>query len=95
MRRCIFLLALAGLDMAANSSKTFQGTIVDRGGISTNPATQCPVIKPPRYTLQTETEAWILNDEKAAAKYAGKAVIVHGAVDRGNRLNVVSIKPVQ
>jgi len=79
--------------MAAASPKTFIGTIHVNEPVSTALATQCPVIKPPKFLLQTETEAWVLTDEQLAAKYTGKKVAVTGTVTGGNRKKVISITP--
>jgi hypothetical protein len=73
----------------------YVGIIRDNEGPRPDSATQCPVIKPPKYTLQTETEAWVLTDEQLAAKYAGKKVLVTGTLSNGNRLKVISIAPVK
>ena len=83
--------------MVAASPKTFVGTVhgaIDNGEPAKSAlATQCPVIKAPKFTLQTESEAWVLTDEQLAAKYAGKKVAVTGTVTDGNRLKVISITP--
>lgn len=75
-----------------NSAKTYVGLVRENAGAPPDSATQCPVIRPPKYILQTETEAWILADEQLAAKYAGKKVAVTGSVSDGNRLKATSIK---
>jgi hypothetical protein len=76
----------------ANPAKTYVGTVRENAGAPSTSATQCPVIRAPKYILQTETEAWILADEQLAAKYAGKKVAVTGSVSDGNRLRATSIK---
>jgi hypothetical protein len=81
--------------MAATSPKTFVGTVHNNQPDKSAFATQCPIIQAPKFTLQTETEAWVLTDEQLAAKYAGKKVSVTGTVTDGNRLKVVSISPVK
>lgn len=79
--------------MAATSPKTFVGVIHSNQPAQSVLATQCPVIKAPKYTLQTETEALVLTDEQLAAKYAGKKVVVTGMVSNGNQLRAISISP--
>ncbi len=79
--------------MAANSPKTFVGVIHSNQPAQSALATQCPVIKAPKYILQTETEALVLSDEQLAAKYAGKKVVVTGTVTDGNQLKANSISP--
>src|SRR5580698_7601268 len=64
----------------ANSAKTYVGIVRENVGAPSTSATQCPVIRAPKYILQTETEAWILTDEQLAAKYTGKKVAVTGSV---------------
>jgi hypothetical protein len=93
MRSCVFLLVLGAISLAAASPKTFVGTVHNNDLDRSTPATQCPVIKTPKFTLQTETEAWVLTDEQLAAKYAGKKVSVTATVTGGNHLKVISITP--
>ena len=98
MKRYALALALAGMSitgagMAADLSLTFAGTIHDHSRDSGAAATQCVVIKGPKYTLQTETEAWVLPDEQMVAKYAGKRVLIRGEVSDGNKLKVIEIVP--
>ena len=52
--------------MAADSARTFVGVVHDNQPVNAHNATQCVIIKGPRFTLQTETEAWVLSDENAA-----------------------------
>jgi hypothetical protein len=93
MRRCAFLLVFAGVCVAAASPKTFVGTVQKNEPARSALATQCPVIKAPKYTLQTDTEAWVLTDEQLAAKYAGKRVVISGTVSNGNQLKAISVSP--
>ena len=79
----------------ASSAKTYVGTVRENAGAPSAAATQCPVVRAPKYILQTETEAWILTDEQLAAKYAGKKVVVTGPVSDGNKLKATSIRPAQ
>ena len=60
----------------ANPVKTYVGTVRENSAAPSAAATQCPVIRAPKYILQTETDAWILTDEQLAAKFAGKKVVV-------------------
>ncbi len=85
-------LLLAGT-AAATAPKTFTGVIHDNRCVGPNCARQCPIIKDPKYTLQTEDEALILSDQKIAARYNGKRVIVTGRIIGTNKLQVVSIVP--
>ncbi len=95
MKRYAFLLALTGLSIIADTPKTFTGVVHDGAPVNPHPATQCVVIKGPRFTLQTADGAWILTDEKRAAPYAGKKVEVLGTVTDGNKLHTIEIKPAQ
>jgi hypothetical protein len=95
MKRYAFLLALTGLSMTADTPKTYTGVVHDGAPVDSHPATQCVVIKGPRYTLQTADGAYILTDEKTAAEYAGKKVEVRGTVTDGNKLHTIEIKPAQ
>jgi hypothetical protein len=72
---------------------TFTGVIHDNRCAGPNCARQCPVIKDPKYTLQTEDEALVLSDQKTAARYNGKRVVVTGRITGTNKLQVVSIVP--
>jgi hypothetical protein len=93
MKRFVFLLALAGVSMGADSSKTFLGTVRGCEPAGATAAKQCTVITGPKYTLQTETEALVLTDEKLAAKYLDRKVTITGTVYDGNKLRVISIAP--
>jgi len=98
MKWCALLLLAAGLcfgGQAAGTSpeKTFTGVIHDNRCVGPNCATQCPVTKEPRYTLQSGDEAWLLSDQKTPAKYVGRKVIVTGTVGTDNKLKVTSIAP--
>jgi hypothetical protein len=61
--------------------------------VGPNCATQCPVTKGPKYTLQAGDEAWVLTDQKSPARFNGKKVTVTGTVESGNKLKVISIVP--
>jgi hypothetical protein len=76
-----------------DSMPTYIGIVRDNAGPRPDLATQCPVIRPPKYTLQTDTEAWVFADEQLAARYVGKKVLVRGTVTNGNKLKVDSIAP--
>jgi hypothetical protein len=78
---------------AATTPATFTGVIHDNRCVGPNCARQCPVIKDPKYTLQTEDEALVLSDQKTAARYNGKRVVVTGRITGTNKLQVVSIVP--
>jgi hypothetical protein len=95
MKRYALLLALTGIAMAADSTRTYVGVVHDNQPVNPHNATQCVLIKGPRFTLQTKTEAWVLSDETAAAKYAGQKVSVTGAVTDGNKLRVTAIHPIK
>jgi hypothetical protein len=87
----------AGLVLAgtadATAPTTFRGVIHDNRCVGPNCARQCPVIKDPKYTLQTEDEALVLSDQKTAARYNGKRVVVTGRITGTNKLQVISIVP--
>ncbi len=85
-------LLLAGT-AAATAPTTFRGVIHDNRCEGPNCARQCPVIKDPKYTLQTEDEALILSDQNTAAHYNGKRVVVTGRITGTNKLQVISIIP--
>ena len=84
---------IGSMPFIANPVKTYVGTVRENSAAPSAAATQCPVIRAPKYILQTETDAWILTDEQLAAKFAGKKVVVTGPVSDGNRLKAISIKP--
>jgi hypothetical protein len=73
--------------------KTFTGVIYDNRCVGPNCATQCPITKGPKYTLQSGDEAWVLSDQKTPARFTGKKVIVTGTVESDNKLKVISIAP--
>jgi hypothetical protein len=87
----------AGLLLAGTAPSTaptrFTGVIHDNRCVGPNCARQCPIIKDPKYTLQTEDEALVLSDQKTAARYNGGRVVVTGRITRTNKLQVVSIIP--
>jgi hypothetical protein len=91
MKWLVLLLTAAGLCRGADAPKTFTGVIHDNRCVGANCATQCPVTKGPKYTLQSGNDAWVLSDQKLPARYAGKKVIVTGTVGAGNTLKVTSI----
>jgi hypothetical protein len=83
----------AGLCFGGQKVKTFTGVIHDNRCVGPNCATQCPVTKGPKYTLQSGDEAFVLTDRKTAAQYVGRKVVVTGTVEANNRLKVTSIAP--
>ncbi len=93
MRGSPLLLVAAGLCFAGPVVRTFTGVIHDNRCVGPNCATQCPVTKEPKYTLQSGDEAWLLSDQKTPAKYVGRKVIVTGALGAHNTLKVTSIAP--
>jgi hypothetical protein len=92
MKWCALMLAAASVLMAG-STRTFTGVIHDNRCMGPNCATQCPVTKGPKYTLQAGDEAWVLTDQKTPARFAGRKVVVTGTVEVGNKLKVISIAP--
>jgi hypothetical protein len=86
-------LCLATLSLGDKAPNTFTGVIHDNQCVGPNCATQCPITKVPKYTLQSGDEAWVLSDQKTPARYVGRKVIVTGTVKAGNRLKVASIAP--
>ena len=86
-----FVWAGAGLYAAEARDRTFTGVIYDNRCSDGVCATQCPVSKTPKYTLQTGSDGWLLTDQKTPVKYLGKKVTVTGHPTGGNRLKVVSI----
>jgi hypothetical protein len=93
MRSWALLVAVAGLCVAGSALKTFTGVVHDNRCVGANCARQCPITKDPKYTLQSGDDAWLLSDQKTAARFTGKKVNVTGTIGAGNRLNVVSIVP--
>ena len=91
MKRCVLLLAAAGLCMAAGAQKTFTGVIHDNRCVGPNCARQCPSTKDPVYTLQSGEDAWRLSFARTPEQYVGRKVIVTGAIGPDNRLKVASI----
>jgi len=73
--------------------RTFTGVIHDNRCVGPNCATQCPITREPKYTLQSGDEAWVLSDQKTPAQYVGRKVIVTGSVGAHNTLKVTSIVP--
>ncbi len=88
MKYCTLFLIAAGM----LSAKTYTGVINDNKPVASNTATQCPVIRP-KYTLQTADRAWVLSDQKTAARFVGKKVVVEGTPGVKNELKVSSIAP--
>jgi hypothetical protein len=88
MKPAAVLLIAAGL----LSAKTYTGVIDDNKPAQSNRAAQCPLIRP-KYTLQIADRAWVLSDQKAAAHFAGKKVVVEATPAANNQLKVTSITP--
>ena len=88
-------MSLTSDKLSADQPSTYTGTIHDQAAQTTANATQCPVIKGPRYTLQTGDAAWVLPDEQLVAKYAGQKVSLRARVVDGNKLKVIAIAPVK
>lgn len=89
------ILAAVGLCFGGTAVKTFTGVIHDNRCVGPNCATQCPVTKGPKYTLQSVDEAWLLSDQQTPVKYVGRKVVVTGTVEPGNKLKITSITPVK
>ena len=92
MKWCAVLIAAASI-CRAEAPKTFTGVIHDNRCVGPACATQCPVTKGPKYTLQSGDDAWMLSDQKTPARFAGRKVIVTGSVGAENKLRVISIAP--
>jgi hypothetical protein len=96
-KRCALFLVAAGLCFGGPAVKTFTGVIHDNRCVGPNCATQCPVTKEPKYTLQSGDRAWVLinalGDRKTPAQYVGRKVIVTGAPGADNTLKITSIAP--
>jgi hypothetical protein len=86
-------LCFGGQAPGTSREQTFTGVIHDNRCMGPNCATQCPITKEPRFTLQSGDEAWLLSDQKAPARYVGRKVIVTGTVEGHNKLNLKSIAP--
>jgi hypothetical protein len=97
MKWLALLLSIAGLCFGGNAVKTLTGVIHDNRCMGPNCATQCPVTKGPKYTLQSGDEAWVLikatGDRQTFAQYVGRKVIVTGAFGADNTLKVASVAP--
>jgi hypothetical protein len=89
----LFAASICVAMCVASTPKTFTGVIHDNRCMGPNCATQCPVTKSPKYTLQAGDEAWVLSDQKTPSRFTGKKVIVTGTVETGNKLKVISIVP--
>jgi hypothetical protein len=92
-KRSALFLAAAGLCFGGKAPKTFTGVIHDNRCVGPTCATQCPVTKEPKYTLQSGDEAWLLSDQKTPAQYVGRIVNVTGTVGADHRLKVTSVAP--
>jgi hypothetical protein len=92
-KRCFLILVVAGFCFGGTAVKTFSGVIHDNRCVGPNCATQCPVTKEPKYTLQSGDQAWVLSDQKTPAQYVGRKVVVTGTVEADNKLKVTSIVP--
>ena len=93
MKSCALVVAVAGLCMAGSAPRTFTGVIHDNRCVGPNCARQCPITKDPKYTLQSGDDAWVLSDQKTAARFTGKKVNVTGTIGFDNKLIVASIVP--
>jgi hypothetical protein len=93
MKWWALVLLTAVMGFGKEAPKTFTGIIHDNRCAGPNCATQCPVTKGPKYTLQSGNEAWVLSDQKTPARYVGKKVMVTGVAGADNRLRVASIAP--
>lgn len=97
MKWCALFLFAAGLCFGGQAAKTFTGVIHDNRCVGPNCATQCPITKDPRYTLQSGDEAWLvrgaLSNQKTLDRYVGRKVIVTATVEGDNKLNLKSIAP--
>src|SRR6266436_4214720 len=101
MKTTGLLLALAGVMFAADASKTLTGTIGDdmcKGDHAAMEGTdpekctkECIKSMGARFALWVGNDIYILSDQKAAAKFAGKKVTVSGDVT-GQNIAVKSIK---
>lgn len=94
MLKLVFPLVIAGI-LSAGQAKTFTGVVRDMSRMASTPAQQCPVIKGPKYTLQTQDGAFILVDENLVARYAGRKVNITGSLTDGNKLHVATISPAE
>jgi hypothetical protein len=109
MRTSILLLATAGFCLAADAPKSYTGIVGDdmcggdhkaMGG--TDPAkctAECVHSMKAKYALWVGKDVYVLSDQTAPAKYAGKKVTVTGTVmppsakDPAKVLQVKSIAP--
>ena len=92
MKRALAFLALSVAALAADKPQTFVGKVIDIQ-CGENCATECPLVKGIRYTLQTDEQAYVITDQKKAAAYAGKEVRIEGKLTSSNRLVIRSITP--
>ncbi len=90
MRKWCVLIAAAGLCMVANAAEKFTGVVGDdmcgtdhqkMGGTdAAKCAAECAKGMGAKYSLVVGTDTYVLTDQAAAAKYAGKKVTVTGDV---------------
>jgi hypothetical protein len=90
MTKCVLLLACAGLCMAADSPKTYTGTIGDdmcegdhKTMNGTDPAkctADCVKGMKAKYALWVGKKTYVLSDQTTPAQYAGKKVTVVGTL---------------
>jgi hypothetical protein len=90
MKKCVLLLALAGLCVAADKPTAYTGTIGDdmcdgdhKTMDGTDPAkctTDCVRKMHSKYALWVGKEVYVLSDQKAPEQYAGKKVKVVGTL---------------
>lgn len=106
MRICAFFLATASLCFTADAPRTYTGTIEDdmcggdhkhMGGTDAAKCTaECVKSMGAKYALITDVggkkEAYVLSDQKKAAKFANKNVSVTGTLS-GKTLTAKSIAP--
>jgi hypothetical protein len=102
MRRCVLLLAVAGLCLAADAPKTLTGVIGDdmcngdhksMGGTDAVKCTEeCVKSMHAKYALWVGKDVYILSDQKAPAKYVGKKVTVTGPVTTDGKEKTLQVK---
>jgi hypothetical protein len=93
MKWIAVLLLAAGMCAGDKAPGRFTGIVHDNRCVGPNCATQCPVTRHPVYTLQSGDTAWVLADQKTAAQFVGRKVVVTGTVEADNKLKVLSIAP--
>ena len=102
MKKIALFFAGAALLLAAGEKKTLTGVITDdmcskdhksmNMGTDEKCVTECVKGMGAKYVLLSGSDAYVLSDQKAPAKYAGKKVTVTGTVD-GKNIQVSSITP--